>query len=334
MGDGRERETRMILKVLTTSVTTNKQYDLSEIVGDVVWTTGLDSQPGTFVFTMLTDPSVFLQAGDIIECHADNKKLFKGKVFRRQKDKEAKWQVTAYDNMRYLKNEDTLLFDASSSSTRFKKICQTQNVPYKILQASTYNCTPVIEDKHTYFAMLQSAFDETRQGFGLRYAVWDNFGTLEHFDLNAKITKLVIGDESLLLNYDYEASIDEAYNAVKVMREDKDKNKREIYSAKHDGNIAKWGRLQLVETISDADLNSSQLQKQANDLLKAHNVEAKTLTLEAVGSLDIRAGNSFILRLADLQKDGVGKDSLALVTKCRHALGSAHVMDLEVEVIA
>lgn len=324
----------MILKILETSVTNNKQYDISEIVGGVVWTTGLNAQPGTLEFTMIDDPQVFLQAGDIIECYADGKKLFKGKVFRRRKTKDKKWQVTAHDNLRYLKNEDTLLFDASSSSTRFKKICQTQNVPHRVLQASTYNCAPVIEDKHTYFSMLQDAFDETRRGHGLRYAVWDNFGTLEHFDLNAKITKLVIGDESLLVNYDYEASIEEAFNSVKVMREDKDKGKREIFSAKHDGNIAKWGRLQLVEIINDADLNSSQLQKQANDLLKENNKELKTLSLEAIGSLEIRAGNSFILRLADLSRDGVGKDSLALVTKCRHDLSAAHVMDLEVEVIA
>src|SRR5699024_440523 len=113
-----------------------------------------------------------------------------------------------------------------------------------------------------------------------------------------------------------EASIDDAYNSVKVMREDREKKKREIYTAKHNGNIEKWGKLQMVETISDAYLNSSQLQKQAKDLLSQHNKETKSISFEAVGYLSLRAGNSFILRLADLRRDYVGKDNLALITKC------------------
>ena len=334
MGDSWEREAGMNIKVLETSINNRQQYDISEIVSDLKWTTGLDSQPGSLSFSMLVDAKVFLRSGDIIEMIVDGKKLFKGKIFGRGKTKEAKWSVTAYDNLRYLKNEDTLLFGANTSSDRFKKICQTQGLPYKIINKSPYNCTPVIEDSHTYFSMIQDALDETRKGYGIRYAVWDNYGTLEHFDLNNKITKIVLGDNSLMTDYSFEASIDDAYNSVKVLREDKDKGKREIYTASHSGNIEKWGKLQMVETISDAELNASQLKKQANDLLKENNKETKTLDLESIGNINLRAGNSFILRLSDLKNDGIGNDSLALITKCSHNFGSEYSMSLEVEVVA
>lgn len=324
----------MNIKVLETSMLNQEQYDISELVSDLKWSTGLDSQPGSLSFSMLDDPNVFLHSGDIIELQIDGKKIFKGKTFVRGKTKEAKWKITAYDNMRYLKNEDTIIFQASSSSSRFQKICQTQGLPYKILDKSPYNCTPVIEDAHSYFSMIQDALDETRKSYGARYGIWDNYGTLEHFDLNRMITKIVLGDESLMTDYSYDASIDDAFNSIKVMREDKDKKKREIFTASDSKNVEKWGKLQMVETISDAEMNSSQLQKQANDLLKANNAETRSISLDAIGDLNLRAGKSFILRLKDLHRDDIGKDNLALITKCDHSFEGAHTMSLEVEVVA
>lgn len=324
----------MNIKVLETSIKNREQYDISSLVESLTWSTNIQSQPGKLTFSMLDDKTVFLRAGDTIEVIIDNKKIFKGKVFIRQKGKESKWSIIAYDNLRYLKNEDTLLFSASSSSDRFKKICEVQGIPYKIVDKSSYKCAAVIEDTHTYFSMIQDAIDETRKGYGIRYAIWDNYGTLEHFDLNGKITKIVLGDNSLITGYSYEASIEDAFNSVKVMREDKDKGKREIFTAQHKGNIEKWGKLQMVETISDAELNSSQLQKQANDLLRENNRETQTISLDAIGNLSLRAGNSFILRLSDLKRDYIGNDNLALITQCTHSFGSDYSMSLEVEVVA
>jgi len=324
----------MKIQILETSINNNQVYDITEIVSQVRWTTGLDSQPGKLEFSILEDKAVFLRAGDIIEVIADGKKLFKGKVFVRKKKKEKLWQITAYDNLRYLKNEDTIVFGAGTASARFTKICQTQGVPYKVLDNSGYNCAAVVQDKKTYFTMIDEAIRETRTGNYMRYGIRDNYGTLEFFALNRFVTKLVLGDGSLVTGYNYEASIDDAYNAIKVIREDKDTETREVYASTHSGNIAKWGRLQMVENVSDADLNSAQLKQQAADLLAEHNKETKTLSLDCVGSLDIQAGCSFVLRLADLQRDSIGNDNLGLVTSCTHSLESIHAMDLEVEVLS
>ena len=69
-------------------------------------------------------------------------------------------------------------------------------------------------------------------------------------------------------------------------------------------------------------------------LLKENNKETKTVSLDAIGYVGLRAGNSFILRLSDLKKDGIATDSLALITRCDHSFEGAHTMSLEVEVIA
>jgi len=324
----------MIIQILETSINNRQMYDITEIVSNPRWSTGTGSQPGKFEFSMIEDRVVFLQHGDTIEAKADGKTFFKGKVFIRRKKKEKTWSIVAYDNLRYLKNEDTIVFDASTASTRFKKICETQGLPYKILDHSGYNCPAAVMDKKSYFSMLEDSIEETQKGYnGMRYGIRDNAGTVEFYSYNRMVTKLVLGDQSLMSDYDFQSSVDEAYNAVKVVREDSETKKREVFTAQHAGNISKWGKLQMVETVSDADLNSSQLQQQANDLLRENNKETKTLSFPAVGNMQIQAGNSFILRLADLKRAGVGNDSLALVHSCTHQFGPVHTMDLEVEVI-
>ncbi len=325
----------MNLQILETSINNREMYDISEIVSNPKWTTGTSSQPGKFEFSVNVDEVVFIRSGDIIEAKSEGKTFFKGKVFIRRKSKSMMWQIVAYDNLRYLKNEDTLVFGASSAANRFKTICETQGLKYKILDQVPYNCPAAVMDNKTYFSMLEDSLEDTRINYGgMRYGLRDNAGTLEFFSFNRMITKLVIGDKSLLTDYDYEVSIDESANSIKVIREDSEKKTREVYTASHSGNMEKWGRLQIVETVNDADLNSSQLQQQANSLLRENNKEFKSLGIESVGTLEIQAGKRFILRLSDLQKDGIGKDSLALVTSCVHNLGKVHTMSLQVEVVA
>lgn len=325
----------MNIQLLETSVRNRQQYDITEISTLPKWSTSLKSQPGSLEFKMLDDKKVFLLEGDIIELKINGQKIFKGKVFIRERTKQGSWRIVAYDLTRYLQNEDTLVFSASTASSRFRTICQTQGLSFKLLDTSTYACTAVVEDKHTYYSMIAEALEETHKHQKVRFGFWDNYGSLEFFNLNRMITKLIIGDQSLLTDYEYSASIDEAANIVKVMREDKESGKREVFSAQHKGNIEKWGKLQIVETISDAELNSSQLQAKARALLSEKNKVTKTINLPSViGNLAIRAGNSFTLRLADLTRDGIGKDNLALVTSCKHDFSNGHTMSLSVEVVA
>ncbi|MDO4680900.1 MAG: hypothetical protein Q4A55_06610 [Aerococcus sp.] len=321
----------MSLQIIDTSINHNYQYDITDQCYNITWKTSIMSQPSSLSFSMVRDPHVYLETGDIIELKIDGKGVFKGKIFVRSKDKEYHWSVTAYDGTRYLKNEDTLLFNASTASQRFETICQTQGLPFKVLDRSSYNCTPVIEDAHTYYSMLDDAITETRQHGGGRFAYWDNYGTMEFFRLDRQVKGIVIGDESLMTNYRFQSSIENHANAVKVLRENKDKGQREIYQVSDDKNIRRYGKLQAVKKISDAELNASQLQDQAKALLKEKNYLEKTLTVNAVGETSLRAGNSFLLMIYDLWGEALHSNSLSLIKSCTHDL-SKGTMTLEVEV--
>ena len=331
----------MRIEILETSITNRQQYDISDLCKGISWFTSTEYQPGKLQFDFLDNSTVYLREGDEVEMRIEGQNVFKGKVFKRKRKMGANgfWSITAYDKTRYLKNEDTLLFNVNSVTDRFKRICEVQGLPYKVLDKATYNCTAVVEDKHTYYSMLKDAIEETRKGSGQRFAFWDNFGTLEIFNLNRQITKLVIGDESLMTDYEYELSIDDAANSVKVLREDKEKGKREIYVEKDNKNIEKWGKLQIVETISDADLNTSQLKQRNRELLKEYNKPTITTSVKALSNLEIRAGKLFTWRNSDLTRDNVngvkiGDETLVLVTQCTHSFDDTAMMDLEIEVIA
>ena len=77
----------MNIKVLETSMQNRQQYDISELVSDLKWSTGLDSQPGTLSFSMIDDPVVFLRSGDIIELQIDGKKISKENLYPREKQR-------------------------------------------------------------------------------------------------------------------------------------------------------------------------------------------------------------------------------------------------------
>ena len=111
----------MKIQILETSMQNREQFDISEMCTPPVWSTSIESQPGTLQFEMIDDARVFLRNGDVIEMKIDGKLYFKGKVFNRSRGKNRQWKITAYDSTRYLKNEDTLVFNASSASSRSKQ---------------------------------------------------------------------------------------------------------------------------------------------------------------------------------------------------------------------
>ncbi|MBP3037991.1 hypothetical protein J9303_00520 [Bacillaceae bacterium Marseille-Q3522] len=322
----------MITEFLIQNILNGRVYDISELVANIEWETDIDFQPGKLTFEMLMDNQVQVNHGDIIRFKYSEKGIFFGKIFIKKRNKENKWSLTAYDQMRYLKNEDTIVFPAMASHDIFAKVCRDNGIPYRIVDRSGWNCPASIQDKKTLFAMIQNALDLTLINYGMWYIIRDNFGTLEHIALNSLVTRLVLGDGSLATDFDYESSIDDSYNQIKLTKENKDTMKREVYIVKDSKNITKWGKLQYHDTV-DENMNEAQIANQATMLLKAKNSPKRTLTIPCIGNKDISAGNSVVLMLSDLESEGFAKQQLAIVSKCTHSFGKTHTMDLTVRVV-
>nr|WP_054776943.1 hypothetical protein [Lacticaseibacillus saniviri] len=163
-----------------------------------------------------------------------------------------------------------------------------------------------------------------------------------------KKTDLLIGDGSLLTDWSYDRSIDDAANVVKVVKNSKKDQGKSTSTATDSaseakntvltsqssvgGTTARWGRLQVVEKVSDDKMNAAAMKAKANQILAEKNKETRSLKITALGTLEIDVGDSFWLSVNSLADIGVGKRQVT-VTKVTHKFDPKNwTMDLEVQV--
>ncbi len=108
---------------------------------------------------------------------------------------------------------------------------------------------------------------------------------------------LVLGDESLVFDFDYEKSIDDDfYNQIKIVSDNEESGKRDVYITKDSGSISKYGLLQYFEKL-DKNTNASQAKSKADTLLKLYNREMETLSLKCLGDVHINLNCSILDKL-------------------------------------
>lgn len=309
-------------------------YDISELVdGPITWETSLLNQPGKLTFNYIDDNKVNIHEGSVISFKVDGVGLFFGYVFKRGITDEEKIPITAYDQLRYLKNKDIKTFSNMTASQIFTSICAEANLKTRIVEDNSYIVAPYRHDSKTLFEMIQHGIDETLSNTGNWYIVKDNFGILEYIHVNSLKTDLVIGDGSLLNNFDYESSIDDdTYNQVQLIKENKETKKRERFIVKDSNSIKNWGMLQYFEKV-DENANAAQIQAKGEMLLKLKNRVTKTLKINSLGSLKVAAGSGIVLSISKLSKEGISDNQYFMVRNCTHEFeNNLHTMQLDMVV--
>ena len=182
-----------------------------------------------------------------------------------------------------------------------------------------------VEDNVSLLDMISNALDQTLQNTGDLYILHDDFGKLNLSFLGDMYVPTMI-DAETGQNYDYESSIDEnTYNRIKLVYDNEDAGKREVYIAQDSSNINRWGILQYFDALQKGENG----QAKADALLQLYNKETRTLTVkDAAGDSRVRGGSLVVVQL-DL--GDVKLQNLMLVEKCVHKYGeSKHTMDLTV----
>jgi len=182
-----------------------------------------------------------------------------------------------------------------------------------------------VEDNVSLLDMISNALDQTLQNTGDLYILHDDFGKLNLSFLGDMYVPIMI-DAETGQNYDYESSIDEnTYNRIKLVYDNEDAGKREVYIAQDSSNINRWGILQYFDALQKGENG----QAKADALLQLYNKETRTLTVkDAAGDSRVRGGSLVVVQL-DL--GDVKLQNLMLVEKCVHKYGeSKHTMDLTV----
>jgi hypothetical protein len=290
------------IQVIIQNSNTGLVFDISTLCSSIQYETFLKSQPGKCTMLIQKDPNEILQIsnGSKINITVDGVGIFFGYVFTLGTDATETYKLLAYDSLRYLKSEEVYVTRDMSSSEIFSMVCTEASLPFKVSQSTSYVCPTYLHDKKSRYTIIEWANQLSLINENLYCFIRDDFGVINYTELQQEKTDIVIGDASLLTDYQYEISIDDdTYNEVKVVRENESTGKRDVWIVEDSGNKKRWGNLRLL-VEAPKELNEAQIVELANNTLKLKNRETKTMKLNAIGDKRIKVGSGFILKLEKL----------------------------------
>lgn len=261
--------------------------------------------------------------GNVILLKIDGKKVFYGYVFKVSKNK-----VTCYDQLRYLKFKDSILFRNSTLSQNVETIAKKNKLPIGRITDSKY----VIETQKSYdkeyLDMILKGIETTLLNTGQLFFLQDNAGKLELLNIADTKLNIKLGD-GVIAEYELETDIDsDTYNTIVFgIKKNEEIKQLPVYDDK--ASVAKWGKLQYYEVIDGEKANKTQILNKFETLLKLKNREKTSFSIKnAIGDIRCRSGYSVFIDIPDESING-----WYLIHSDTHKFsGNAHTMDLELVV--
>ena len=318
----------------------NSLIDISTLAGNIQHNTSMFDNPAKLTFYVQKDRAEILntiQNGDMVIYKKDGYGLFKGYVFTVGTDATQVFKITAYDQTRYLKNEETILLKGLTVSQIFERLCIRHQLKYKVVTPIDYIPPAKIYQNKTLYSIMRECLslaenDSAKKGTPVKYMIRDNFGVLELLSIETLKTNIVIGKESLLSSYKFETSIDKGtYTQIKVVKNTnksaKEQNTKntQVYLMKDTPSQKQWGILQKV-VEADENMNEAQTTQLAQNWLKATCRETKTLSLSALGLFGMNAGVGFRLQIPELNANL----DMYILEATHNYQNKFHTMDLTV----
>lgn len=257
------------------------------VEGSVIWETQRKGQPGKCSFTVILDGKLKIEEGNAVRLDVNRKPVFFGFIFERSWNSDGKVKVTAYDQLRYLKNKDSFNYENKTAGEVIRMIAGDFNLQVGLLEDTGYKIPARNEPDTTLFDIILNALDFTMMGTGKMFVLYDDVGKLTLRNVENMKLNVMIDDETAQ-DYDFTVSIDKnTYNQIKLYRDNDDTKKRDVFMTKHTENINKWGVLQMSESL-DKGVDG---QKIAETYLSLYNRPSKSLSIKGVfGDIKVRAG--------------------------------------------
>ena len=283
--------------------------------------------PGKLTFTTIPSPNSHIEfvEGDRVCFYYGDKKVFMGYVFSKKRDKEHRIQVTCYDQIRYLKNKYSYVFENKSATQIIKALCNDFNLNVGNFANTGYNIPTVAEENTSGLDIILSVLEETLLNTGDMFVFYDDFGTLQLKNVLDMLSGVLIYDESAE-NFDYSSSIDdETYNEI-ILHYKHDDGKVYPYVASNSEKINQWGKLRFFEEVK----NHTIAQNKANALLNLYARKTRGLKVTgAFGDVGVRGGTMIPVKL---NLGDIVTNNFMIVEKVTHKFNKdQYTMDLTLE---
>lgn len=130
----------------------------------IAWETERKGVPGKLTFKVLIDSVLNFTEGNLVKMTVNGTNTFCGFVFTKKRDKDGIIQVTAYDQLRYLKNKDCYIYPSAMTAAELVKVLAAK---YRLqvgeIEDTEYIIEKRVEDNTTLFDIIQTALGLTLQ---------------------------------------------------------------------------------------------------------------------------------------------------------------------------
>ncbi|QTH44968.1 hypothetical protein J4772_11520 [Cohnella sp. LGH] len=309
-------------------------WDLSGIASDISWKTTRVGRPGSLEFSIIRNgiyqaKDFKINTGDVISFRYGGANVFFGYVFKISEGDGETVKLLCYDQIRYLQNSDTYSFTSATAADILWRVAGDFGLKLGRVDDTGYRIPTMLEDNQKLIDIVCKSLDLTLINGGQSYFLFDDFGELSLRKSEDFLLEFVVGDRSLMTGYGTERSIDsDTYNLIKLYRDNKKSGKRDTYITRDSASMARWGVLQLSQSI-DENMNDAQISDLLNSLIAVKNRETRTLKVDAIGDVRVRAGCYMPIVISER-----GINQPFLVDSCAHRFdGGDHTMSLELKVI-
>ena len=290
----------------------------------IEWETERKGVPGKLTFNVLNDEVIDFTEGNIVKMAVNGMNTFHGFVFTKKRDKDGLIAVTAYDQLRYLKNKDCYIYpNAMTAAELIKALAADYQLQVGEIEDTEYIIEKRVEDNTTLFDIIQTALDLTLDNKKKIYVLYDDFGKITLKNIESMKLDLLI-DADTAENFNYASSIDSnTYNQVKLFYDNEKTGARETYKVFDSSNIARWGVLQHCDSIGE----KTNGQAKADALLGLYNRKTRNLSINnAFGDVRVRAGSHIPVQLT---LGDITVNNYMLVEKAKHIFtNNQHMMNL------
>lgn len=316
-----------MINILYQNVKTGVAFDVSSLVTAAKWSTKRTGSPASVELTVIANDSVAWDHGGIVAVKDGNTGIFYGYVFKLSRTESGEITVTAYDQTRYLKNKDTYVFEGKRADQIAAKIAADFQIKTGALANTGYVIPSMVEDNQTLFDIILKALDMTLVNTGKMFYLWDDFGSLRISDVADSKLDLFIGDSSLATGYTFSSDIDsDTYNKIKLVKDNKETGKRDVYIFQDSNSMKFWGILQNFEKV-DENLNEAQIKERGNMMIELYNRPKRSFEVSALSDLSVRAGRALFIGIAE-----IGVKQFFIVDEASHDL-IKQTMSLKLKVV-
>lgn len=309
-------------------------FDISNLVGKITWKTRRTGKAGTLEFDYLPTGEFTINSGDVLRLKWFDEKVFYGYCFEESYTKKnQKKDLKFYDQLRFLMANDTYVFINKSATQIIQQIAQDFELKIGIFEDTGYVIPTHVGEDKKLLDIIYEALDKTLIATGRTYVFYDDFGLLNLRSIDNLKQNIVIDGDSNLMDFTYKKSIDsDTYNRIKLVQNNNDGGKRDIYIVQDSQTIAKWGLLQYYQSVNE-NLNKAQIKEISANLLKVKNRETKTLKVDVVGTdptdVYLRAGAGVYIKIQELEFS-----QFFLIDEATHKFSNGeHTFNLNLKVV-